>query len=163
MPETSVRFGFGYDVHRFAPSRRLRLGGVTIPHTMGLVGHSDADVLIHAICDAVLGAASLGDIGHHFPNSQRKYKGISSLRLLREVRRIIKRHDFVVVNVDSTVVLEVPRIAPHVTQMRGKISRALGIDVSQVSVKATTNETIGFVGRQEGCAAFAVASLRLSI
>ncbi|MBM4168233.1 MAG: 2-C-methyl-D-erythritol 2,4-cyclodiphosphate synthase [Ignavibacteria bacterium] len=163
MAPNDVRIGFGYDVHRFTRGRKLRLGGVTIPHNMGLAGHSDADVLLHAICDAVLGAAAMGDIGRHFPDTDTKYKGIASLRLLREVRNIVRRNSFAVVNVDSTVVLEAPKIAPHAEKMRRNISRALGIEEDRVSVKASTNETLGFVGRGEGCAAFAVVSLRQTI
>lgn len=163
MTASDVRIGFGYDVHRFARGRKLRLGGVTIPHTMGLEGHSDADVLIHAICDAVLGAAALDDIGHQFPDSDQAYKGIASLKLLREVGRIIKGSNFSVVNVDSTVVLETPKIASHVETMRKNIAQALSIKMGQISVKATTNEGIGFIGRGEGCAAFAVVSLKLTI
>ncbi len=159
MSAKDVRIGFGYDVHRFAPGRKLRLGGVAIPHTMGLEGHSDADVLLHAICDAVLGAAALGDIGQHFPDTDKKYKGIASLKLLREVVKLIRRNNFAVVNVDSTVVLETPKIGPHVKKMRENVSRALGAKVDQISIKATTNENLGFVGRGEGCAAFAVVLL----
>ncbi len=154
-----IRIGFGYDVHRLAAGRKLILGGVHIPHTKGLQGHSDADVLLHAVCDAILGAAALGDIGKHFPDTDRKYKGISSLTLLRRVRALLKEHRFQVSNIDSTIVLERPKISPHIVRMRRNIATALGIAPASVSVKATTNEGIGFVGREEGCAAYAVASL----
>ena len=151
------RVGFGYDVHRFTRGRRLVLGGVRIPYPVGLEGHSDADVLLHAIADAVLGAAALGDIGMHFPNTSKKYKNISSLKLLREVRALLRAKGAGVVNVDSTVVLEEPKLSRHVPSMRRKIATALGIPSAAVSVKATTSEGLGFAGRREGCAAFAVA------
>ncbi len=153
------KIGFGYDIHRLTRGRKLTLGGVRIPHSKGLLGHSDADVLLHAICDALLGAAALGDIGKHFPDSDRRFKNISSLRLLRRVGALLRENNYAVHNVDSTVVLEQPRISPHTLKMRRNIAAALGIPVGGVSVKATTNEGIGFVGREEGCAAYAVASI----
>ncbi len=154
-----TRVGFGYDVHRLVPGRRLVLGGVRIPHNLGLLGHSDADVLLHAICDALLGAAALGDIGQHFPETSRRFKDISSLTLLRKVRNLLREHHFVVGNVDSTVVLERPKIMRYAPSMRKKIAGALSIRPSQVSIKATTNEGLGSLGAGEGCAAFAVVSI----
>jgi 2-C-methyl-D-erythritol 2,4-cyclodiphosphate synthase len=155
-----LRIGIGYDVHAFADDRRLVLGGVELLHNRGLAGHSDADVLLHAIADAVLGAAGLGDIGRHFPPGDPKYAGIASSALLAEVTRMLVTDRWSVVNVDSTVIAEVPRINPHVHDMRARIANALCIDVSQVSVKATTNERLGFVGREEGIAAMAIAMVR---
>jgi 2-C-methyl-D-erythritol 2,4-cyclodiphosphate synthase len=153
----SHRVGFGYDVHAFKAGRRLMLGGVQIPYALGLEGHSDADVLLHAIADSLLGAAALGDIGRHFPNTDKRYKNISSLALLKRVGRLVQRTGFAVVNVDSTVVLEEPKLSRHVGTMRRRIAAALSIAPAAVSVKATTNEGLGFAGRREGCAAFAVA------
>jgi 2-C-methyl-D-erythritol 2,4-cyclodiphosphate synthase len=159
MNKEFPRTGFGYDIHRFEEGRKFVLGGVVIPHPRGLAGHSDADVLLHAICDALLGASALGDIGKHFPNSSRKYKNISSLKLLREVKGKLLARGYVVVNVDSMVVLQRPRISKHIPAMVKKISAALGVELSQVSVKATTNEGMGFLGRGAGCSAFAVATI----
>lgn len=155
----SIRFGIGYDVHRFGPGRRLVLGGVRIPSRLGLEGHSDADVLLHAICDALLGAAALGDIGRHFPNTDRRYRNISSLRLLALVRDMLVRRGHAVGNVDATVILETPAIKPYATRMQRQIARTLRLPPGAVSVKATTNERMGFVGRGDGCAALAIASL----
>lgn len=157
--DISPRVGFGYDVHRFVPGRKLVLGGVEIPFDLGLIGHSDADVLLHAIMDALLGAAALGDIGRHFPDTDPRYKDNSSLLLLGHVGELLARHRFAIVNLDSTVVLEEPKIAPFVDQMRDQIAGALSIDAAQVSVKATTHEQLGFVGKREGVAAHAVASI----
>ncbi|HEX9615327.1 MAG TPA: 2-C-methyl-D-erythritol 2,4-cyclodiphosphate synthase [Bacteroidota bacterium] len=154
-----MRFGIGYDVHRFAPKRALILGGVKIPFRLGLLGHSDADVLLHAICDALLGAAALGDIGKHFPDSSRKYKNASSLTLLRQVAAMLRKRKFAVCNIDATLLLQEPKIQGHVRGMQKNIAGALRIPRDRVSVKATTNEGLGFVGRGEGCAALAVASL----
>ncbi len=151
-----MRIGFGYDVHAFVEGRALVLGGVTIPHTQGLLGHSDADVLLHAISDALLGAAALGDIGRHFPDSDPTYEGISSLILLERVMNILRSAGYTVSNVDSTLVLQRPRLAPFVPRMTEEISRAMGLPVSRVSVKATTTEKLGFTGREEGIAAYAV-------
>ncbi|MDD2509564.1 MAG: 2-C-methyl-D-erythritol 2,4-cyclodiphosphate synthase [Syntrophomonas sp.] len=151
-----MRVGYGYDVHRLQEGRRLVLGGVEIPHTQGLLGHSDADVLLHAICDALLGAAALGDIGRHFPDSDSQYQDINSLLLLKEVAGILNRAGWRVINVDSTVVAQEPRLAPHIFQMRQNIARFLGLEPEQVSVKATTSEGLGFEGRQEGISAHAV-------
>ena len=152
----STRIGFGYDVHRMAGGRKLIIGGVDIPHREGLEGHSDADVLLHAVADALLGAAALGDIGKHFPDTDPRYKGISSLILLRHVADLLAGHRCAVGNVDATVVLESPRIAPYVDQMRQNIADALRITPRQVSVKATTHESLGFIGAGDGAAAHAV-------
>lgn len=154
-----MRVGFGYDVHALVTDRPLILGGVQVPHTHGLLGHSDADVLLHAISDALLGAAALGDIGKHFPDSDPTYKGISSLILLRETVSLIQARGYRVCNVDSTLVAQKPRLAPHIPRMVQEISRAMGIPESCVNVKATTTERLGFAGREEGMAAYAVALL----
>jgi 2-C-methyl-D-erythritol 2,4-cyclodiphosphate synthase len=153
------RIGFGYDIHRLIAGRKLILGGVHIPHPLGLMGHSDADVLLHAICDALLGAAALGDIGKHFPDTDKRFHGISSLKLLRQVGILLKRKHFAVQNVDSTVVLERPKIALYVPHMKKNIAGALSIKSDRISVKATTNEGLGYLGAEEGCAAYAVASI----
>lgn len=152
-----MRIGTGYDVHRLGEGLPLWLGGVLVPHTHGLVGHSDADVLLHAVCDALLGAAALGDIGKHFPDTDPQYKGISSLKLLAHVGGLLKEHGFTVGNVDATVVAQRPKLAPYILQMRQNIADTLSIDVNQVSVKATTTEHLGFEGREEGISAQAVA------
>ncbi len=157
---TAFRIGFGYDVHRLVPGRRLMLGGVHIPSERGLVGHSDADVLLHAIADALLGAAALGDLGRHFPDTDPRWKDASSLALLRRVHQLVVQAGYAVVNVDSTVVLEQPRLQPYVETMRQNIAQALGLSTGAVSVKATTNEGLGFVGAEEGVVAFAVCLLR---
>ncbi|CCQ90090.1 2C-methyl-D-erythritol 2,4-cyclodiphosphate synthase [Nitrospina gracilis 3/211] len=151
------RIGNGYDVHRLVEGRKLILGGVEIPHTLGLDGHSDADALLHALCDALLGAAGLGDLGHHFPDTDDQYKGISSLVLLEKVNASLHEKGFTVVNTDATLVAQKPKLAPFIGQMRENIARTLGIDISQVNVKATTTEKLGFAGREEGLAAYAVA------
>lgn len=149
--------GIGYDVHRFAEGRPLILGGVEIPHSHGLDGHSDADVLAHAIADALLGAFGERDIGHHFPNSDESIRGISSLEILRKVASLLRARGARLVNVDATVVAEAPRINPHVALMRERIAEALSLPPGRVGIKATTNEGMGFVGRGEGIAALAVA------
>lgn len=154
-----MRIGTGYDVHRLEEGLPLWIGGVHIEHSHGLVGHSDADVLLHAICDALLGAAALGDIGKHFPDTDPQYKGISSLKLLSHVDRLLKEHGYCVGNIDSTIVAQRPKMAPHIAQMRQNIADTLGIDLEQVSVKATTTEHLGFEGREEGISAQAVALL----
>jgi 2-C-methyl-D-erythritol 2,4-cyclodiphosphate synthase len=156
------RVGIGYDIHAFGSGRKFLLGGVKIPYALGLVGHSDADVLLHAICDALLGAAALGDIGRHFPNSSSKYKGISSLVLLEQVGRMLEMKDLRIVNIDATVLLENPKILRYSAAMARNIARILRISTKQVSVKATTNEGLGFIGRGEGCAAIAIASITSS-
>lgn len=151
-----MRVGFGYDVHAFVEDRPLVLGGVKIPHTHGLLGHSDADVLLHAICDALLGAAALGDIGRHFPDTDPAYKGISSLVLLERTVDLLRQHDFQVRNIDTTLVLQKPRLAPYISQMVFEISRSARLPATEVNVKATTTERLGFTGREEGIAAYAV-------
>lgn len=151
--------GIGYDVHAFAEGRALVLGGVEIPFHKGLDGHSDADVLCHAIADAILGAIGEKDIGHHFPNTDPSYRGISSIELLRRVGAILATRGARLMNVDSTLIAEAPKVGPHVGLMRENISKALSITADRVGVKATTNERMGFVGREEGIAAFAVASV----
>jgi 2-C-methyl-D-erythritol 4-phosphate cytidylyltransferase/2-C-methyl-D-erythritol 2,4-cyclodiphosphate synthase len=159
--QRTVRTGFGYDVHRLGQGHRLVLGGVSLQHPdgLGLEGHSDADVLIHAIADALLGAAALGDIGQHFPNTDPQYRGISSLVLLRTVAEELTRHGCEIVNVDSMLIAERPKVGPHVAEMRARLAEALGIAPDRVSVKATTNERLGFEGREEGIAAHAVATV----
>ena len=154
-----IRIGTGYDVHRLQEGLPLWIGGVRIEHTHGLLGHSDADVLLHAICDALLGAAALGDIGKHFPDTDPAYKGINSLKLLAHVGTLLKEHSYSIGNIDSTVVAQRPKMAPHIHQMRQNIADTLGISVDQVSVKATTTERLGFEGREEGISAQAVALL----
>jgi len=154
-----IRFGLGYDVHRLVPGRKLVLGGVRIQSKNGLLGHSDADVLLHAVCDAILGAAALGDIGQHFPDSDKKYKNISSLKLLKQVGTLLRKRGWSVNNIDSTIVLEKPKIAAYVDAMRQRIGKALTISPQIISIKATTHEGLGSFGREEGCAAFAIASI----
>lgn len=157
--KTNFRNGFGYDSHRFASNRKLILGGVEIPFDKGLKGYSDADALIHAICDALLGAAGCGDIGRHFPDNDPRYKNISSIILLERVKKIIEVKRFSINNVDATVVMEMPRLAPYATQMISNIARVLDIAVTCVNVKAKTNEGMGFIGQNEGVAVFAMATL----
>ena len=154
-----MRVGFGYDVHAFAPDRALLIGGVTIPHRQGLAGHSDADVLLHAICDALLGAAGLRDIGFHFPDSDPAYAGVSSLKLLAETHARIRQKGFRVSNIDTTVVAQEPRLSGHIPKMLERISQALDLPPERVNIKATTTERLGFAGRSEGIAAYAVALL----
>jgi 2-C-methyl-D-erythritol 2,4-cyclodiphosphate synthase len=156
-PLELVRIGFGYDIHRFSAGRKLVLGGVRIPSQKGLLGHSDADVLLHAICDALLGAAALPDIGRLFPNSSKKYRGISSLKLLKQVNARLRKCGYRIGNIDSTIILEKPRIAPFVDAMRQRIGGALRLSPQNVSIKATTNEGLGSLGREDGCSAFAIA------
>ena len=152
----TARVGNGYDVHRLVEGRRLIIGGVDIPHEKGLLGHSDADVLLHALCDALLGAAGLGDIGRHFPDSDQRYKGISSIHLLSRVSALLSDRGFLVTNVDSVIVAERPKMSPHIAAMVGNIAAALSIDPALVNVKATTTEGLGFTGTGEGVAAYAV-------
>ena len=152
-----MRIGTGYDVHKFVEGRKLILGGVEIPYEKGLLGHSDADVLAHAIMDALLGAAALGDIGKHFPDTDEKYRGADSLMLMREVKRILVEHYFLIGNVDATIIAQAPKMRPHIDRMRQNIAEALEVDISQVSVKATTEERLGFTGRGEGISVQAVA------
>ena len=151
-----MRIGHGYDVHRLVEGRRLILGGVEIPHTKGLLGHSDADVLLHAISDALLGAAALGDIGKLFPDSDPAYKDADSLKLLKKVYVHLYHNGYTVVNIDATVIAESPKLSPHIPEMRRNIAMALGLDISDVSVKATTEEGLGFSGDGSGIAAHAV-------
>ncbi len=154
-----MRVGIGYDVHRLEHGRRLVLGGVAVPYARGLAGHSDADVLLHAIIDALLGAAALGDIGRHFPPGDERYKDADSLDLLANVRQLLADHGFLVGNIDSTVVAQEPRLSSYVSEMCRKIAATLSIDVKRVSVKAKTTEGLGFAGRGEGIAAHAIASI----
>jgi 2-C-methyl-D-erythritol 2,4-cyclodiphosphate synthase len=151
-----MRIGQGFDVHQLVPGRKLVIGGVEIAHDKGLLGHSDADVLLHAICDALLGAAALGDIGRHFPDSDARYKGIDSRELLRHVRGLLRERGLTPVNVDATIIAEAPRMAPHVARMVANIASDLGLDAGAVNVKATTTEKLGFTGRGEGIAAQAI-------
>jgi len=155
----NLRIGHGFDVHAFAEGRRLVIGGVDIPHERGLLGHSDADVLIHAICDALLGAAGLGDIGRHFPDSDARYQGIDSRELLRHVAGLLDARGWRVGNVDATLIAQAPRMAPHIPAMRERLAADLGIAVEALNLKATTTEKLGFTGRQEGIAAEAVCLL----
>lgn len=152
-----VKVGFGYDVHRLADNRELWLGGVKIEHTQGLLGHSDADVLIHAICDALLGAANLRDIGFHFPDTAGEYKNIDSKILLARTKELIKEKGYEIGNVDATICAERPKINPHIPKMQKVMSQILEIDEEDISIKATTSEKMGFVGREEGFSAYAVA------
>ena len=152
-----IRIGHGYDVHRLVEGRELILGGVKIPHRLGLLGHSDADVLVHAIMDALLGAAAEGDIGGHFPDTDEKFKGISSLTLLASVRDILKSKGYSIVNLDSTIIAQKPKLSEYIFQMRKNIADTLGITEDRINVKATTEEHLGFSGREEGISAHAVA------
>jgi 2-C-methyl-D-erythritol 2,4-cyclodiphosphate synthase len=156
-----MRVGFGYDVHKLVEERKLILGGVEIPFEKGLLGHSDADVLVHAIIDAILGAAAQGDIGKLFPDNDPKYKNISSLRLLQEVSKLITNNEYRIVNIDSTIVAQKPKLAPFIDEMRKNISDTLELETDQVSVKATTTEGLGFTGTGEGIAAYAVANIEV--
>ena len=155
-----IRIGHGFDVHALVSGRKCIIGGVDIPHDKGLDGHSDADVLLHAICDALLGAAALGDIGKHFPPSDMRYKGIDSRHLLRHVVALLKDNDFVVGNIDATVICEAPKLSAHTEQMRATIAADCEADISLINVKATTTEKLGFTGRGEGIAAEAVCTIK---
>ncbi len=154
-----MRIGHGYDVHRFAPGRKLILGGVEIPHAQGLLGHSDADVLAHAVSDALLGAAALGDIGGMFPDTDPRYQGADSLLLLERVMQAVRREGWRLGNLDATVIAQVPKLQPWIPRMRENLAAACGAELSQISVKATTEERLGFTGREEGIAAHAVCLL----
>ncbi len=154
-----MRIGIGYDVHRLAEERKLILGGVEIPYERGLLGHSDADVLLHAIMDALLGAAALGDIGKHFPDTDGRYKGISSVELLKKVGELLEERCFLIENIDATIIAQEPKMRPYIDVMRENIAKALGIEVSQVNVKATTEEGLGFTGNKEGISSQAVCML----
>ena len=154
-----MRIGMGYDVHRLVPDRKLIIGGVLIPHDLGLLGHSDADVLLHAIMDSLLGAAALGDIGKHFPDTDEKYKGISSLKLLEHVGKLIEETNYKICNIDATIIAERPKMAPYITKMRENIANALNISVSDINVKATTEEGLGFTGEKKGISAQSICLL----
>ena len=160
---STVRSGIGYDVHRFGDGRKLILGGVEIPHSRGLEGHSDADVLSHAIADALLGAIGAGDIGQHFPNTDESIRGISSVQILRRVGELLEQKRARTVNVDATIIAEAPKIVPHVAAMRKELANALHVPESSVSIKATTNEGLGTIGRGEGIAAIAIANVEQSL
>lgn len=153
---SSFRIGHGYDVHKLVENRRLILGGVEIPHTLGLLGHSDADVLVHAVMDALIGAMALGDIGKHFPDNDNAYLDISSLKLLSRVKDLLSENGYSVSNIDATVIAQKPKLASHIEAMRENIAQTLEISASQINVKATTEEHLGFTGREEGIAAHAV-------
>jgi len=152
-----MRVGLGYDIHRLVPGRKLVLGGVTIPFDKGLIGHSDADVLVHAVCDALLGAANLGDIGVHFPDTDPTFKGISSIKLLAKTHRMVKNNGFKIINIDSVIFIETPKISPFRDEMRKNIALAIEIDPDCINVKATTTEGLGIIGKGEGIGAMCVA------
>ncbi len=154
-----TRFGMGYDVHRLVEGRRLILGGVDVPYEKGLLGHSDADVLLHAVSDALLGAAALGDIGTHFPDTDERFRGADSGKLLAEVARLVRAEGYAIGNVDATIVAQAPKLLPHIPRMRENIARMIGVAVSDVNVKATTEERLGFTGSGEGMSAYAVAGI----
>lgn len=157
-----MRIGTGYDVHKVTENREMILGGVKIPYELGLLGHSDADVLLHAVMDALLGAAALGDIGRHFPDTEEEYRGISSMKLLARVRELIGENGYRIENIDATVIAQRPKLRPYIEQMEENIAEVLGITKNQINVKATTEEGLGFTGRQEGIAAQAVCCLEQS-
>ena len=154
-----TRFGIGYDVHRLVEGRKLILGGVDVPYEKGLLGHSDADVLLHAISDALLGAAALGDIGKHFPDTDERFKGADSGKLLEEVARLVRAEGYTIGNVDTTIVAQAPKLLPYIPRMRENIARLLGIAAGDVNVKATTEERLGFTGSGEGMSAYAIAGI----
>lgn len=158
-----MKVGIGYDVHALTENRKLIIGGVTIPYEKGLQGHSDADVLIHAIMDSILGAAALGDIGKHFPDTDPKYKGSSSISLLKHVAWLIKEKGYEIVNIDATIIAQSPKMAPHILKMRENISVTLNIDIDQVNIKATTEEGLGFTGKGEGISSQSICLLKKSI
>ena len=154
-----MRIGMGYDVHKLVKDRDLILGGVKIPYSLGLLGHSDADVLLHAIMDSLLGAAALGDIGKHFPDSDHRYKGISSIELLKHVGSLLKENNWLIENIDSTIIAQKPKMAPHIENMRKNISEALNINIDQINVKATTEEGLGFTGEGKGISSQSICLL----
>ena len=154
-----MRVGMGYDVHRLTVGRKLIMGGVEIPYEKGLLGHSDADVLVHAVMDALLGAAALGDIGKHFPDTDPEYEGVSSIRLLEYVGRILEENGYVIENIDATIIAQRPKMRPYIDQMRENMAEALGIETNQVSVKATTEEGLGFTGTGEGISSHAICAI----
>lgn len=155
-----MRIGLGYDVHKLVENRDLILGGVNIPYEKGLLGHSDADVLLHAIMDSLLGAAALGDIGKHFPDTDAKYKGASSIELLKQVGLFIEESGYIIGNIDATIIAQKPKMAPHIESMRNNIALALGIDVNQINIKATTEEGLGFTGAGEGISSQSICLLK---
>jgi 2-C-methyl-D-erythritol 2,4-cyclodiphosphate synthase len=154
-----MRVGMGYDVHRLVEGRDLIIGGVKIDYELGLLGHSDADVLLHAIMDALLGAAALGDIGKHFPDTDEKYKGISSIKLMEHVRELLEEKLYVIENIDATIIAQKPKMLPHIPQMRENIAKALKIDINRINVKATTEEGLGFTGEMKGISSQAICAL----
>lgn len=154
-----MRVGIGYDVHKLVENRKLILGGVEIPHTKGLLGHSDADVLLHAIADALLGAAALGDIGKHFPDTDDRYKGISSMILLEHVGKLLAEHKYFINNIDATIVAQKPKLLPYIPTMRENVAKALHLELDAVNIKATTEERLGFTGSEEGMSSYAVCSI----
>lgn len=156
----NIRIGFGFDVHQLAAGEDFWLGGILVPHVKGAVGHSDADVLIHTICDAILGAADLRDIGFHFPDTNSKYKGIDSKILLKDVMALVREHGFELGNIDATIALQKPKVNPHVPEMKKVLADVMNVSVGQLSIKATTTEKLSFVGREEGVSAYAVALLQ---
>ncbi len=158
--EVYMRIGIGYDVHRLVIDRPLIIGGVDIDHEMGLLGHSDADVLIHAAMDAIIGAMGLGDIGKHFPDTEVRYQGISSSELLQEVKKLMDEHGYRIGNLDATIIAQMPKMAPHINEMASNIAKVLDCDASQINIKATTEEKLGFTGRGEGISANAVVLLK---
>ena len=158
----SLRVGFGFDVHRLDEGQPFFLGGIKIPHTKGAVGHSDADVLIHTICDAILGAADLRDIGFHFPDTDGKYKGVDSKILLKDVMALVRKEGYELSNVDATIALQTPKINPYVPEMKSILAQTMGVTPGQISIKATTTEKLSFVGREEGVSAYAVALIQCS-
>lgn len=155
-----IRVGFGFDVHQLIGERDFWLGGILIPHTKGALGHSDADVMLHSICDALLGAAALGDIGKHFPDTSNEFKNIDSKILLKKVCELIAENGYSISNIDTTLCLEKPKIAPHIPQMRKAISEVMNLEEGRISIKATTNEKMGFIGREEGIVSYAVALIK---
>ncbi|NLM13089.1 MAG: 2-C-methyl-D-erythritol 2,4-cyclodiphosphate synthase [Epulopiscium sp.] len=155
-----MRIGMGYDVHRLVEGRPLIVGGVAIPYEKGLLGHSDADVLLHAIMDALLGAAAKGDIGKHFPDSDEQYKGISSMELLKRVKKVLDSEKFSVLNIDSTIIAQKPKMSPYIDKMRKNIAEALDIDINQINIKATTEEGLGFTGEGQGISAHAICLIK---
>ena len=156
----SLRVGFGFDVHRLDEGQPFFLGGINIPHSKGAVGHSDADVLIHTICDAILGAADLRDIGFHFPDTDEKYKGIDSKIILKDVMALLRENGYELSNVDATIALQVPKVNPYVPNMKSVLAQIMGVKPGQISIKATTTEKLSFVGREEGVSAYAVALIQ---
>ena len=154
-----MRVGLGYDVHKLVEDRELILGGVTIPYEKGLLGHSDADVLVHAIMDALVGAAALGDIGKHFPDTDPKYKGISSIKLLEHVGKLLDEHMYVIENIDATIIAQRPKMAPYIQEMRKNIAETLGLELDQINIKATTEEGLGFTGTGEGISSQAICAI----